>query len=1325
MVGALAARAQTAAAQDKSRILVLVDSSGSMLQAPEILDPIVRDTCGFDPCTARSGPVTNPDCNGCVAYVAGTDSYCRTTRWDSACASAYQSACGCGAYEITDAIGTRGDGSAENPGCDVDGDGLPNDSRLFQAKAALQIVLAAFGEVEFALARFAQIRGGNTCTSPADCPSTPAGGWVCNGGYCKFDAAVIGSAGGQCSTFTWSGCNPGFDCDSCVATSSSFERRNCVAYAGEDICDGGVSPINGTPVDCFTPNNRYITFAGAYGTSCNPLGGEVLVGFPPTTFDDNYGQILSWIDHVQPTFNGNEIRATGATPIAGSLRDIRRYLVTAPGGPLFTDLATPCRSYSVILLTDGGESCENVSDAVAAAAALQNLSVTRSDGTRVTIDVSVHVIGFAICPPSDPNCQTIRDLDAIAAAGCDDPASGVCRKTAFRVTNQLELQATLAEIVAASIKSERCNGRDDDCDKLIDEDFPELGSACAAGLGACRRDGAFVCTADQRGVKCTARPGAPMPEICNDIDDDCNGLIDDGIDCAPCAPQTEVCNGRDDDCDGAVDENTRTDPLPGVGAACGVDIGACEPGATICSRAGAIVCDGGAGPREETCNGIDDDCDTITDGLIRDCYPTATPGCDPVTGTCLGICRFGTESCPAGGTGRFGPCEGAVTPGAEIACNLLDDDCDGAVDEGAGAELCNAIDDDCDGAVDEDVASTDPAIGVACGTPPFAGACRPGRTLCVGGVVECDGEIDPRDELCDDIDNDCDGATDEDLPPPFGEACGTDVGTCAPGTLRCVDGAASCDDIGPAAEVCNGLDDNCNSRTDETDPRLGEVCAELPGGARVDSDAGECQFGVLICTTAGVLECFGARGPTAERCNGLDDDCDGATDEEFPALGLPCDNGQQGVCFADGVFVCNATGDAAVCNAPMGFPVAETCNGLDDDCDGPVDEEPLPLIGTECSPSIGLCEPGLWECNAGELECGSPATGSSEICNAADDDCDGLVDESPVPGEGEDCVDPGFEAEADVGECEFGDTACIAGELACVGYQGPRPEVCNGLDDDCDGVGDDLAACPEASNACHEGECVIPCELGEFPCPSGFVCRSLPDQPPPGMYCVPDPCADVRCGASERCDHDTGRCVDLCAGVSCRGGEQCRNGLCLDCFDLPTRCLEGELCIADDDGVGQCEDDPCEPNPCASDQACVDGGCQDCNCATGEVCVSGVCEPDLCAGVDCTFGRICNPRDGECGNPNCEGVRCNAGEVCVPISGECIADPCEANTCPLGEVCAIRADGSFACQPPPVATGERVTAAGGGCRASQRSPGGAGAWLLGVALLALVRRRRR
>ncbi|HEU4401976.1 MAG TPA: putative metal-binding motif-containing protein [Candidatus Polarisedimenticolia bacterium] len=117
---------------------------------------------------------------------------------------------------------------------------------------------------------------------------------------------------------------------------------------------------------------------------------------------------------------------------------------------------------------------------------------------------------------------------------------------------------------------DNCNNRDDDCDGIADEGFAK-GGACTAGTGACQRSGTMVCSADGLTTVCSAVPGTPGIEVCNFVDDDCDGLVDEGFDqdndgytscggdCADTVAAVhpgalEVFNGVDDDCNNIIDD---------------------------------------------------------------------------------------------------------------------------------------------------------------------------------------------------------------------------------------------------------------------------------------------------------------------------------------------------------------------------------------------------------------------------------------------------------------------------------------------------------------------------------------------------------------------------------------------------------------------------------------------------------------------------------------------------------------------------------------------------------------------------------------------------
>jgi hypothetical protein len=245
----------------------------------------------------------------------------------------------------------------------------------------------------------------------------------------------------------------------------------------------------------------------------------------------------------------------------------------------------------------------------------------------------------------------------------------------------------------------------------------------------------------------------------------------------------------------------------------------------------------------------------------------------------------------------------------------------------------------------------------------------------------------PAVEICNGVDDDCDGLVDEDA----GEVtCGT--GPCTVTVPDCEGGApVECRPRLPSPETCNGVDDDCDGAVDdgcECAAGAERPCFSGPAGS---AGVGACRAGVQRCEEGRwAAACAGEVLPAEETCNGVDDDCDGKTDE---SAGGACDTGLPGAC-ATGVRACRPEGE--VCVAPA--PAPEVCNGTDDDCDPATpDGAAEPWFGKPCDgPDADACQEGVFTCAGGAQACTDRTPTNEELCNARDDDCDGLVDEGFV-----------------------------------------------------------------------------------------------------------------------------------------------------------------------------------------------------------------------------------------------------------------------------------------------------------------------------------------
>jgi hypothetical protein len=422
-----------------------------------------------------------------------------------------------------------------------------------------------------------------------------------------------------------------------------------------------------------------------------------------------------------------------------------------------------------------------------------------------------------------------------------------------------------------------------------------------------------------------------------------------------------------------------------------------------------------------------------------------------------------------------------------------------------------------------------------------------------------------------------------------------------------------------------------------------ESCYE---GVPADTlDVGSCKAGQRICVEGESSECLGQVLPDDEICNGKDDDCDGKLDEI--AAASTCDTHLSGACregallCRDGIKFCQATQESQT----------ESCNAVDDDCDGMTDE----VSGTVCYPTqtagCSLDARGVWQCNgqcatgqtscAGSDErCSGAITPTEERCTtgtmlAQDEDCDGAIDESCPCGSGDsrDCY-AGPLGTRGFGVCKAGRQECVSTEWGdCTGQTLPSPETCAnpGYDDDCNDVVDDV---PGVGSTCVAlGEKGI-CRDGTLDCTGDGEPECLAGEAADEELCdeLDQDCdGDATNGFDFNSDATCGSC-----DVKCSAAETCCGGVCLEVAALQV----------DPDNCGACG------RACGFGQYCCQG---DCLSATGGSMMMAACACDSACGDKSCCGSNCRDLEKDKNNCGACGRKCGPDETCR--NGTCARSP--------------------------------------------------------------------
>ena len=717
-------------------------------------------------------------------------------------------------------------------------------------------------------------------------------------------------------------------------------------------------------------------------------------------------------------------------------------------------------------------------------------------------DASIHPDAEEVCNDIDDDCDTLVDddddtvapdatwyADADSDGFGDAEASTVsCAAPSGYADDADDCDDTDPAVNPDAV--EVCDALDNDCDTLVDDDDDGVDLSTGTvfyqdgdgdGYGDEDLDQRFC--AEPSGwssldTDCDDGDASISPvgsEICNEADDDCDGLVDIEDDSLDLTTVSTVYADADGDGYGDTDDAGTS--------ACSVEVGYAAT-SDDCDDADADV----HPDATEVCNdGVDDDCDGLADA-DDDSLDTSTnvTWYADTDGDGYGDADVTLASCdqPSGYLADDTDCDdgdGTIHPDAEELCDGVDNDCDTETDEDDASDATTwYADTDGDGYGDADASLT------ACDQPS-------GYEDDAEDCDDTNGEVNPAaTEVCDDQDNDCDTETDEDDASDaatwYADADGDGYGVDSDNLVSCdqpsgyESAGGDCNDdataVNPdATEVCDDIDNDCDELIDDADDDL-DTSSGTTWYADTDGDGyGDASSSTEACVqpsgyTDDTDDCddsdLGVNPDATEVCNdGVDDDCDGLSDEDDDGLSDATTwyEDADGDGYGDGDFFTEACempsgyvatdGDCDDADASVSTIGDEVCDDLDNDCDGLIDDDDSDVTGTSTWYRDADGD-GYGDSTDDVDACAAPSGFAGE-----DGDCDDTTsDVSPdavevwYDGVDADCGgDSDYDADADGDDSDsHGGDDCDDSD----GSVGPSAvEACDQIDNDCDEIVDE------------------------------------------------------------------------------------------------------------------------------------------------------------------------------------------------------------------------------------------------------------------------------